>query len=339
VLYGLWVSHYVRGNAAATLEQATEFLSLAQSQSSTGPLLIGHRLFGTSLIMSGDHRSSLSHLQTASSLYRPDEHREFGLRFGQDIGISAFVYLSWALWHCGWPAQSVRTGDRALEYCRQLGHAHTLAYALWHTAMVAILARRIAAIEAYSDECVALAHEHGFAQWIAFGPIFKGWVAASKGDVATRIQRIREGLAASEATGAGGFKPIYLGLLAEVLARAGKIHEAIASIDEGLAISAAFGQKGTDAELHRLRSELVWQSPHPDPGQPEGSFRVALAIAREQGTRGYELRAATTLARMLADQRRIAEARDLLAPIYGWFTEGYDMPDLKEAKALLDELA
>ena len=143
----------------------------------------------------------------------------------------------------------------------------------------------------------------------------------------------------AEATGSRIFDPGHLGLLAEVLALAGEIDEGFAILDEALANSAASGQKCTDAELHRLRGGLTGRLPRPDPAQAHASFRTALAIAREQGTRGYELRGATSLARLWREQGRRGEARDLLAPLYGWFTEGFDTQDLKEAKALLDELA
>ena len=109
-------------------------------------------------------------------------------------------------------------------------------------------------------------------------------------------------------------------------------------LDDALAKAVISGERGWSAEIHRLRGELTARLPHPDPAKAEGSFRTALAIAREQGTRGYELRAATSLARLRRDQGHCTEARDLLAPVYGWFTEGFDAPDLKEAKALLDEL-
>ena len=123
------------------------------------------------------------------------------------------------------------------------------------------------------------------------------------------------------------------------MAFTGKIEEGLATLDDALAKAAVSGETGWDAEIHRLRGELTGQLPHPDPAKVEESFRTALAIAREQGTRGYELRAATSLARLWREQGRRTEARDLLAPLYGWFTEGFDTQDLKEAKALLDELA
>jgi predicted ATPase len=145
-------------------------------------------------------------------------------------------------------------------------------------------------------------------------------------------------MAAAEATGGRLFTPLFLTLLAEALALAGKIEEALAALDDALAKAAVSGARGWDAEIHRLRGELTGRLPYPDPAKSEDSFRTALAVAREQGTRGYELRAAASLARLWRAQGRRGEARDLLAPVYGLFTEGFDTADLKDAKALLDEL-
>src|SRR5205823_4545531 len=174
------------------------------------------------------------------------------------------------------------------------------------------------------------ASEHGFALWAAWGRILQGWAGAQKGEATTGIARIRDGLAAAEATGARVGTPLFLTLLAEALALAGKIEEGLAVLDDALVKAAASGVRGWDAEIHRLRGELTGRLPYPDPAKAEESFRTALAIAREQGTRGYELRAATSLARLRREQGRQGEARDLLAPLYGWFTEGFDTPDLRE---------
>ena len=338
VLYGLWAVYYVSGKAEAARLRAAEFLSLAQSGTASGPLLIGHRLLASGMMQCGDYRKALPHAETAASLYRPEEHREFALRYSQDIGVSAIVYLSWALWHCGYPDQSATAAKRALEYSRQFGHAYTLAYALWHIGMNAIFSRQVAEAEACANEYAALADEHAFPVWSSYGRIVQGWIAAHNGDTTAGIALTREGFARAEATGSRNYYPLHLGLLAEALALAGEVDEGISVLDEALATSAASGQKGTDAELYRLRGELVQQLPRPDPAKAEDSFRTALAVAREQGTRGYELRAATSLARLWLKQGRRGEARELLAPLYGWFTEGFGTQDLKDAKALLDEL-
>jgi predicted ATPase len=146
-------------------------------------------------------------------------------------------------------------------------------------------------------------------------------------------------MAAAEATGSRQGTPLFLTLLAEALALAGKIEEGLAALDDALAKAAVSAERGWDAEIHRLHGELTGRLPDPDSAKAEDSFRTALAIAREQGTRGYELRAATSLARLWGEQGWRGEARDLLAPVYDSFTEGFDTQDLKEAKALLEELA
>jgi len=338
VLYLLWSSNHVGGAVAVALEHAANLLSFVQSQPSSGPLLVAHRALAHSLIYSGDYRAALAHFKTAASLYRADEHRDSASRYGQDIGVSAFAMLSWALWHRGYPDQSARAADRALALSRQLGHAHTLATALWFAGMAAVFARDVATACAYANDCVAIANEHGFPQWAAQGRILQGWTDAQRGEATTGIARIRDGLAAYEATGARLGTPFDLALLAEALALAGMIEEGLAILDDALATAAATGVRGWDAEIHRLCGELTLRLPCPDPAKAEESFRTALAIAREQGTRGYELRAATSLARLWREQGRCAEARDLLAPVYGWFAEGFDTADLKEAKALLDQL-
>jgi predicted ATPase len=339
VLHGLWVSNFTGAAIAAALEHAANFLSSAQSQPSSGPLLIGHRTLALSLMCSGDYPAALAHFETAASLHRPDEHRDSAFHYGQDIGVSAFVQLSWALWHRGYPDQSTRAVDRALAYSRQLGHAHALAHAFWFAGTAAVFARDVATACAYGNDGVAIASEHGFALWAANGRVLQGWVDAQEGEATAGIARIRDGLAAAEATGARVYTPLFLALLAEALALAGKIEEGLATLDDALAKADVSGAKGWNAEIHRLRGDLTGRLPHPDPAKAEDSFRTALAIAREQGTRGYELRAATSLARLWGKQGRRTEARDLLAPVYGWFTEGFNTPDLKDAAKLLSELA
>jgi predicted ATPase len=235
VLYGLWASNFIGGAIAAGLEHATNFLSSAQSQPASGPLLMGHRILAHSLIYSGDHRAALAHAETAASLHQPKEHRDSAFHYGQDIGVSAFVVFSWALWHSGYPDQSARAADRALAMSRQLGHAPTLAHALSFAGGAAVFARDVVTACACGNDCVAIASEHGFAQWAALGRILQGWADAQQCEATAGIALIREGLAAAEATGTRSSKPFYLALLAEALALAGKIEEALAALDNALA--------------------------------------------------------------------------------------------------------
>jgi predicted ATPase len=338
VLYTLWAASLNSGPARNALDYATEFLALARSQPTTGPLSIGHRLVGTAMIMAGEHGRALSALKTAVSLYREDEHRELAFCFGQDIGASAYVYLAWALWHNGFPDQAFAMAERALARARQCGHPYTLAYTLFFASIPALLTRRLPQADAFITEMVALAGEHGFGLGAALGLILQGWTIGQRGDAAVGVVRMREGVAAAAGTSSHWNEPYFLGLLGETLAAAGEINAGIAAIDDALAGAAASGQRGWDAELHRLRGELEHKRPRPDLVSMEGCYRKAVAVAREQGTRGFELRAATSLARLLAGNGKRSEAQDLLAPVYGWFTEGFDTQDLTDAKAVLDEI-
>src|SRR5262249_37654304 len=158
---------------------------------------------------------------------------------------------------------------RALALSRQLGHAHTLAHAFHIAGMAAVFARDVAIVYAYGSDCVAIANEHGFALWAAWGRILRGWADAQKGEATTGIARIRDGLAASEAAGTRLFTPLFLLLLAEALALAGKIEEGLAALDDALSKAALSGERGWSAEIHRLRGELTARLPHPDPAKAE----------------------------------------------------------------------
>ena len=192
---------------------------------------------------SGDYRAALGHFETAALLYRPDEHRDSAFRCGQDIGVSAFVQLSWALWHRGYPDQSARAADRALAYSRKLGHAQSLSHAFYFAGMAAVFARDVGTACAYGNDCVAVASEHGFALWAAVGRILQGWADAQKGEATAGIARIRDGFAAREATGSRLNTPLFLALLAEALALAGKIEEALAALDDALAKAAVVAEQ------------------------------------------------------------------------------------------------
>jgi predicted ATPase len=338
VLYGRFSADYVGGKPKAALDRAREFLSLAQSQKDSGLLLMGYRLVSVALITIGDYPAALSHAERAVALYMPGEHGALAFRFGQDIGVSAFSYYSWALWHRGYPDQATNAACETLRYARQSVHVHTLAYALFHIGFKAATERRVAEVEERANELVGLAKEHGFAMWLGYGLMLHGWAMAQCGQGGAAVERIRDGLAATLATGARNLEPIFLGLQAEALALTGATDEGLAVLTEALAAAKSSSQEGNDAELHRLRGEIMRRLPSPNWTEVEVCFRTALTIARQQGTRGFELRAAVSLARLLRDQGRRDAAGDLLAPVYGWFTEGFDTPDLKEARALIDEL-
>ena len=234
-------------------------------------------------------------------------------------------------------ASAAPTLRRALAYSRELGHAHTLAHALFITGMAAVFARDVATVCAYGNDCVAIASEHGFAYWAANGRILQAWADTQKGEATRGIARIRDGLAASEATGRHD-TPLFLALLAEALALAGKIEEGLTTLDDALVQAAVSGAKGWNAEIHRLCGELSGRLPYPDPAKARPRSASPWRSPASRARAANELSAATSLARLWREQGRQVEARDLLAPLYGSFTEGFDTQDLKEAKRLLDTL-
>ena len=193
-----------------------------------------------------------------------------------------------------------------------------------------------AALDERADQLVAVATEQGFPLWRAQGTIYRGWVKVKNGDVAEGISLLRSGSAAYRATGAEVWMPHYIALLARACEIAGQIEEAVTLLDDALQIVERTGERWFAAELNRHKGQLLLRQGHSEAA--EELYRKALSIAEEQEAKLWELRAAVSLARLRRDQGRHAEARDLLAPVYGWFTEGFDTPDLKEAKALLDEL-
>jgi predicted ATPase len=263
VLHGFWVADAVRGNVEQALEHAQQFLSLAESQPASPARLIGHRILGNMLLYTGDFRQARPHLERAASLYRPDEHREFAFRYGQDIGASALCFLSWALWHDGYPDQAMRTADRALLHAREFGHAYTLAYTVFYTAMLAVLSRDVLRFERLANENATLSKEHGFSLLVARSDVLLGWAAAHRGQGADGIDRLRRGIAAAAATGSRQWEPFRLGLVAEALALAGEVDQGVAEVDQALARSTESGERWADAELHRVRGELLCRSSDP----------------------------------------------------------------------------
>jgi class 3 adenylate cyclase/predicted ATPase len=338
VLYGLWVADFVGGKPKASLERADEFLSFAQSLKETGLLVKGHQLVGTTLLSIGDYAAAFPHLERAVAFCAPEQHRAHAIRFAADIDVAALCNWAWALWHRGFPDQASNAAHEALQHAEQSVHIPTLAYALVHLGIKAAFERRAAETEQRASEALALAKEHGLAMWSGYGLMLQGWALSQREQGEAAVERIRAGLTATKETAARNFEPLFLGLLAEAFAIAGEIEGGLAILSEAFAMADASGQNGTDAELHRLRGDLLHRLPSPDWTEVEISYRTALSVAREQGTRGFELRAAVSLARLLSAAGRREEAHDLLGPVYGWFTEGFDTPDLQEAKALLEAL-
>ena len=335
VLYGFWVANLVAFNGDIVRELSSQFLALAEKQAGTVPLMVGHRLKGVSLTYAGKFAEARTHLDRAIAPYSRAEHGALARQFGQDVHVAALAYLSLSSWFLGYPDAALAMINQALRDAREVGDATTLMYALGHAALIHTHAQKYEAAEAESAEDIALANEKGSPFWVAFGTTTRGAVSALTGRAPEAVQIMTSGLAMLRSTGTAMWRPFYLSCLARAYTDLAQFDDAWDTIGEAATAIETTGETWCEAEVHRTAGEIALKS---DAAKAEAYFERARGVAREQQAKSLELRAAISIARLWRDQGKRDEARDLLAPVYGWFTEGFDTLDLKEAKALLDEL-
>ena len=338
VPYGMWITNLVAFNGDAIREIAAQFLALAEKQGTTAPLVIAHRLMGLSLLMTGDMVDARAHQDQAIALYDPIAHRPLTTRFGVDARVTVFAHRTWTLWCLGFPAAALADADQALKDAHALGHAATLMNALAFAAFTYTQCGNYPTSTVLLDELVELAEEKGALSWKAIGLAARGRVWALSGKAREAVQTLTSGITAFRSMGSTGYLPMYLSALTGAYSDVGELDKARNSIAEAKALIEETKETWHEAEIHRIAGEIALMSPEPDAAKAEAYFQRALAVARIQQAKSWELRAAMSLARLWRDEGKRNEARDLLAPVYGWFTEGFDTLDLKEARALLDEL-
>jgi predicted ATPase len=339
VFYGAWAASYVAFNGDVTRELAAQFVALAEKQGQTVSLMIGHRLMGTSLLLTGEIDKGREHFDHAFALYDPAKHRPLATRFGQDVRVSVLVYRALAQWMLGYPEVALADADHAVEDARESGQAGTLMYAQFHTSLTNVLCAKYAEANTQSKDVVLLAHEKGAALWKALATMQEGCVLALSGKASEAIQVINSGIAAYRSTGSRVYLPIFWSHLSRAYADLGQFDEAWCCIGEAMAAVETTKERWYEAEIHRVTGEIALKLPQLGLSQAGTYFERALTVARAQQAKSWELRAAMSMARLWLDQDMRDKARALLAPIYGWFTEGFDTRDLKEAKALLHALA
>jgi predicted ATPase len=340
VLYGGWVASYIAFNGDTLRDLARQFLTVAEKQSSTSPLMVGHRLMGTSLLSTGDAAKARTHLNRALALYDPAEHRLLTTRFGgQDLRVSILSYRSLASWSLGYPEAAVSDADQVVKVGREIGHATTLIYALWHASWTEMLCGNYVKASAHQEEAIACADEKGALFWKAIATASRGCLFALAGDASKAIQVTTSGLTMYRSTGARMMLPLFLSYSACAYAELNQLDNAWRCINEAMTGIEATKETWHEVEVNRIAGEIALRSPQRDAAKAQSYFERALAVARQQQAKSWELRAGMSLARLWGDQDKVQQARELLAPVYGWFTEGFDTRDLKEAKALLEELA
>jgi class 3 adenylate cyclase/predicted ATPase len=338
VLWGFCVTNFVAFNGKALRGLSVQFLALAEKQGATVPLMLGHRIEGISLLFTGNVADARVHLDRAVALYDPDEHRRLAMRFGGDTRAAVLCFRSWASWLLGYPGTALADADRALKDAREIGQAVTVMYGLLYASLAIINCGDFARATAHAHEAVALAEEKGLSVWKAYGRTLQGCVLALTGEASDAVHTIRCGITALQSTGTTMQMPMFLTHLALAYARLDQFDDARGCIEEAMAAAEA-GEKWNEADTHRIAGEIALLSPEHDAVKAQVCFERALEIARAQQAKSWELRAATSLARLWRDQSKLAEAHALLTPVYDWFTEGFDTSDLKEAKALLEKLA
>jgi predicted ATPase len=338
VLFAFWNANFVAFNGDVMRELAAQFLTLAEKQGAAVPLMIAHRIMGTALASTGDFAGALAHYDRSLALYHPDEHRPLANRFATDTRVTVLSFQSLVVWLLGHPEAALAGTDRAIKEAREVGQSATLMHALAHGSVTHIFCGNYAAANALLDELVVLADEKGAFHWKAIRLVHQVSLLALTG-ASDAVQMLIPGITARRSTGATQWMPLYLSSLARAYAGLGQFDDAWRSIGNAMTAVEATKESWYAAEVNRIAGEVALLSPDRDAAKAEAYFERALAVARQQQAKSWQLRAAMSKARLWRDQGKRQQARDLLAPVYGWFTEGFDTLDLKQAKALLDALA
>jgi predicted ATPase len=348
VLWGLHRFYLMRAEHRTAQELAEQLLRLSQPTPASPLFLAAHTGLACALVSQGALIAARGDLLQDFPLSNAQERRALAFRYGMDPGVLRHGWAAFALWTLGYPEAALQQSQAMLTLAQELAHPYSVAAALVSAARVQQCRRDIPGTQAWAEAALTLATEQGFPYFMAFGAIHRGWALAMQGQVEEGLAQMRQGLAAYRATGAELFRPIWLALLAESYGHASQGDEGLRAVAEALAVVDVTGERWWEAELHRLQGELLLQSGVPRPescvctphtAEAEACFEQAIDVARRQQAKSFELRTALSLARLWQQQGKQAEAQALLAPIYGWFTEGFDTADLQDAKALLEELA
>jgi TOMM system kinase/cyclase fusion protein len=340
MLWGLFAFYLVRGELQTARELVAQALNLAQHIQDPALLAEAHYGTGNTLLWCGELASARAHLEQGLGHYNPQRDRAHALLRGYDPGVACLAFLARVLWHLGYPDQALKYSDEALTLAHDLSHPFSLSWALSWTAALYQLRREVQEARERAEGAFTHSSEQGFPFFVAHGMVLRGWALVQQGQETEGTAQLHQGLAAYRATGAELERSHWLALLADVYGSIGQIEEGLHVLAEALAEGHRHGIRYYEAELYRLKGELLLrQQTVPDAHQAEACFHQALDVARHQGAKSWELRATLSLARLWQRQGKRAAARQLLAEIYAWFTEGFDTADLQEARALLAVLA
>jgi predicted ATPase len=337
VLSGLYQYQLHSSGPNAGHEIGQELLHLAERHGDAAAMAAGHRILGVNSFFRGNLPSALDHLDRALALYNPAHSLSPVFQALTETRVAAPSFMALVLLWQGHADRALTCGEAALAAAYELTHAYTLSHVLYLNCWLHQIRGESHIVRERASAMLPLTVEHNYPIWLADAKMLHGWAVAATGSAETGIAQVRDGISDQRSLGVSLHLPCFLGLLADLLTKAGDWNEALAVLGEALATVGATGERWFEPELHRLKAEALIAGD--DPAEAEASLGRALILAREQGARIWELRAATTLTRLRRDQGRRREAGGLLAPVYGWFTEGFDTPVLQAAKDLLDDLA
>jgi predicted ATPase len=337
-LLGLCRFYRSQGALRTSLALGAQLDRLAQRAADPTHRLEAHDALGTILFNLGDYTAAWTHVEQGLALADLTRQRAQALHQGEASGLRCLGVAAQVLWCLGYPAQAVQRSQEALALAQSLAHPYSLAAARHWAISLHYRRREVPAVQTQAEALLVLATAQGFPVWVGHGTCWRGWGLAIQGEGVGGRAQLHQGLAAVLATGQELFRSLHLLLLAETAEHAGQIEDGLCLLLEALTAFEATGQGDMLAEAYRLQGALRLQQAIPDVAQAEASFHLALDIARRQQAKSWELRAATSLARLWHQQGKRAAARALLAPVYGWFTEGFDTADLQDAKVLLEEL-
>jgi predicted ATPase len=338
VLFGLWRFYLVRSQFQTARELGETLLRLAQRIDDPALAVIAHYARGWTWCCLGALPAACQHLEEGGARYTPDQRRAPVFRMGHDPGVACRAFAAMTLWLLGYSDQALARIHEALTLAHELSHPISLAFARCWAAMVSQFCQDVPAVIEHTEATVALSTEQGFPQWEAMGTSLCGWALAMQGRGEAGMAQVRQGIAAWRATGAATFVPYYCTMLADVSAHLGHLEDGLQALAEAHTLVEQHDERWWEAEVCRLRGVLLLRQPGTPQAEAEAWLQRALDVARRQEAKSLELRAAMSLARLWQQQGKQAAARALLAPIYGWFTEGFDTADLQEARALLDAL-
>jgi class 3 adenylate cyclase/predicted ATPase len=336
-LFGQWIVNFINFNGDVAQGLAERFIAIGEKDGTAVPRMVGHRTMASTLALKGHIVEAKAHFNEALALYRPAAHRRLMTRFGQDLRVTCLAFRSLVQWLLGYPEAALDDADCAMSEARQIEHAATLMFTLNFPVLVNTYCGNYHAASEPLKELVALAEEKGAPFRKAEGVLRRGYILTLTG-AAKGIETVTSGIDLWRSAGSTIFTPEHEFMLAIAHANAGQFDAARICIDKSVAAMHATGERWCEAEVHRVAGEIALRSPQHDVAKAQTCFEHSLAVARAQHARSWELRAAMSLARLLIDQGRRQTARDLLAPVYDWFTEGFDTSDLRKAKALLSEL-